>query len=78
MYRCSCAEGWAGTDCSIALELSCNDNEDNDEGKTTPTHPRHLSKPFKHVMNIDTNVLLASEDIVLALVCICEISLFVG
>lgn len=33
VYRCSCADGWAGTDCSIALELSCNDNEDNDEGK---------------------------------------------
>lgn len=33
VYRCSCADGWAGTDCSIALELSCNDNEDNDEGR---------------------------------------------
>lgn len=33
VYRCSCADGWAGTDCSIALELSCSDNEDNDEGK---------------------------------------------
>lgn len=32
VYRCSCADGWAGMDCSIALELSCSDNEDNDEG----------------------------------------------
>lgn len=35
VYHCSCADGWAGTDCSIALELSCNDNEDNDEGNVT-------------------------------------------
>lgn len=33
VYRCSCADGWAGTDCSIALELTCVDNEDNDEGR---------------------------------------------
>lgn len=33
VYRCSCADGWAGTDCSIALEMSCSDNEDNDEGR---------------------------------------------
>lgn len=36
VYRCSCADAWAGTDCSIALELSCTDNEDNDEGRISP------------------------------------------
>lgn len=32
-YRCDCIEGWAGTDCSIALEMNCKDNIDNDGGK---------------------------------------------
>lgn len=32
-YRCDCIEGWAGTDCSIALEMDCKDNIDNDGGK---------------------------------------------
>lgn len=32
-YRCDCKEGWAGSDCSIALELNCKDNIDNDNGK---------------------------------------------
>lgn len=31
-YRCNCIEGWAGFDCSIALEMSCNDTIDNDHG----------------------------------------------
>lgn len=33
-YKCICVEGWAGNDCSIALEMSCKDNIDNDNGKT--------------------------------------------
>lgn len=32
-YSCMCIEGWAGKDCSIALEMDCNDNIDNDHGK---------------------------------------------
>lgn len=32
-YRCDCIEGWAGSDCSIPLEMNCNDNIDNDKGK---------------------------------------------
>lgn len=32
-YRCDCIEGWAGSDCSIALEMNCKDNIDNDGGK---------------------------------------------
>ncbi|KAG8234382.1 hypothetical protein J437_LFUL015146, partial [Ladona fulva] len=29
-YKCVCAEGWAGADCSIRLELECADETDND------------------------------------------------
>lgn len=32
-YKCVCIEGWAGLDCSIQLEMNCNDNIDNDHGK---------------------------------------------
>lgn len=32
-YQCVCAEGWAGVDCNIKLEMSCNDDTDNDKGK---------------------------------------------
>lgn len=32
-YRCVCIEGWAGSDCSIPLEMNCKDNIDNDHGK---------------------------------------------
>jgi hypothetical protein len=31
-YRCVCSDGWAGLDCSIRLEMECNDDIDNDEG----------------------------------------------
>lgn len=31
-YRCDCIEGWAGSDCSLALETNCKDNIDNDGG----------------------------------------------
>lgn len=37
-YRCDCIEGWAGSDCSIALEMNCKDNIDNDGGKYQSTH----------------------------------------
>lgn len=40
-YRCVCIEGWAGTDCSIALEMSCKDNTDNDNGKWETLHLLH-------------------------------------
>lgn len=32
-YKCVCIDGWAGHDCSIQLEMNCNDNIDNDHGK---------------------------------------------
>lgn len=32
-YKCVCIEGWAGSDCSIPLEMNCKDNKDNDGGK---------------------------------------------
>lgn len=34
-YKCVCIEGWAGSDCSIPLEMNCKDNKDNDDGKLT-------------------------------------------
>ncbi|KAL7643035.1 UNVERIFIED_CONTAM: hypothetical protein RMT77_006324 [Armadillidium vulgare] len=30
IYRCSCSSGWMGEDCSVALEMKCNDDSDND------------------------------------------------
>lgn len=33
-YQCQCNEGWAGVDCSVRLEMECNDEVDNDHGKT--------------------------------------------
>ena len=32
-YHCVCSDGWAGLDCSIRLEMECNDEIDNDEGE---------------------------------------------
>jgi hypothetical protein len=32
-YHCVCSDGWAGLDCSIRLEIKCNDEIDNDEGE---------------------------------------------
>lgn len=32
-YKCVCIEGWAGSDCSIPLEMNCKDNKDNDDGE---------------------------------------------
>lgn len=32
-YSCECSTGWAGRDCSIRLEMECNDFVDNDQGK---------------------------------------------
>lgn len=31
-YLCVCIQGWAGSDCSIPLEMTCNDDVDNDHG----------------------------------------------
>ena len=33
-YSCACSTGWAGRDCSILLEMECNDEIDNDEGES--------------------------------------------
>lgn len=35
-YKCVCIDGWSGFDCSIQLEMNCNDNIDNDNGKFIP------------------------------------------
>lgn len=32
-YHCQCNDGWAGIDCSVRLEMECNDELDNDQGK---------------------------------------------
>nr|CAD7424065.1 unnamed protein product [Timema monikensis] len=34
-YHCVCSDGWAGLDCSIRLELECDDDIDNDEDGMT-------------------------------------------
>lgn len=31
-YSCECSPGWAGRDCSIGLEMECEDEIDNDHG----------------------------------------------
>lgn len=31
-YQCQCNDGWAGIDCSVRLEMECNDEIDNDQG----------------------------------------------
>lgn len=31
-WECRCTDGWDGIDCSVALELNCNDLMDNDRG----------------------------------------------
>ena len=33
-YSCDCSTGWAGRDCSIRLEMECNDEIDNDQGES--------------------------------------------
>lgn len=33
LYKCVCIDGWAGFDCSLALEAECQDDIDNDHGK---------------------------------------------
>lgn len=32
-WECQCSDGWFGRDCSVQLELNCNDGRDNDKGK---------------------------------------------
>ena len=32
VYKCVCAKGWDGYDCSVSLELICDDEIDNDNG----------------------------------------------
>ena len=31
-WSCRCEKGWEGADCSIPLELECEDGKDNDKG----------------------------------------------
>ena len=32
-WYCSCEEGWDGDDCSVQLEMICDDGIDNDKGE---------------------------------------------
>ena len=34
-WRCGCRDGWKGQDCSTAMEIQCDDKNDNDDGKIT-------------------------------------------
>lgn len=36
LYKCVCIKGWAGSDCSIPLEMECDDDVDNDHGRFFP------------------------------------------
>lgn len=33
LYTCECNDGWEGESCSVRLEMECNDEIDNDQGK---------------------------------------------
>lgn len=32
-WSCKCHEEWEGVDCSVRLEMNCNDGIDNDDGQ---------------------------------------------
>lgn len=49
VYHCSCGDSWAGTDCSIALEMSCSDSEDNDDGKAALMKFQRCIKTTHHM-----------------------------
>ena len=38
-FRCQCTPGWTGSDCSIMIELECNDDKDNDGGESPTNQP---------------------------------------
>ncbi|XP_026676120.1 teneurin-a-like [Diaphorina citri] len=59
-YQCVCAEGWAGVDCNIKLEMSCNDDTDNDkDGVTDCSDSDCCSQPVcsdqPHIMCLASN-----------------------
>ncbi|EDV95471.1 GH17559 [Drosophila grimshawi] len=57
-YRCDCIDGWAGSDCSIALEMNCKDNIDNDgDGMTDCSDSECCSHPAcsEHIMCLSSN-----------------------
>lgn len=33
VWRCVCAKGWKGSSCSLAMEVECQSNRDEDEGE---------------------------------------------
>ena len=33
VYTCSCSSGWKGQACEAEMEVDCNDDTDNDNGK---------------------------------------------
>uniref|UniRef100_A0A8D8XG00 Tenascin-like protein n=1 Tax=Cacopsylla melanoneura TaxID=428564 RepID=A0A8D8XG00_9HEMI len=59
-YKCVCSEGWAGVDCNIKLEMSCNDETDNDkDGVTDCSDSDCCSQPVcsdqPHIMCLASN-----------------------
>lgn len=50
-WHCECHTGWRGTGCSVAMEISCNDNKDNEGGEnqfqpTIKTEPGETLKSY--------------------------------
>lgn len=48
-WHCECHTGWRGTGCNVAMEISCNDNKDNEGGENQfqPTIRREPRKTLK-------------------------------
>ena len=32
-WKCSCTDGWKGIDCNVAMEVECENDNDDDKGK---------------------------------------------
>lgn len=57
-YHCNCIDGWAGSDCSIPLEMICDDGVDNDEGKMIGKHTKKSIKLKAEEKFIKFNLIL--------------------
>lgn len=54
-WRCECHTGWRGTGCSVAMEISCNDNKDNEGGENQfqpaiKTEPRETLESYSNTL----------------------------
>ncbi|XP_054267852.1 teneurin-a-like isoform X4 [Macrosteles quadrilineatus] len=57
-YQCQCSDGWAGVDCSVRLEMDCNDEVDNDQdGMVDCSDSECCSHPAcnEHIMCLASN-----------------------